>query len=134
MSVITRRTFLDGAAKGGLALGAGSLIAACGSSSPSSPGTTASTSTTGAAGTPKHGGTLTAGLTGGSSSDTLDPNSPVNNTDYARVANLYESLVWLNAAGTPVFRLAKEMTPNANARRRARWRGSRPGTSRSWTS
>ena len=39
-----------------------------------------------AAGTPKHGGTLHAGLTGGSSSDTADPNTIVNNTDYARAA------------------------------------------------
>jgi len=117
MSGITRRTFLDGAAKGGFVLGAGSLIAACGGSSSSggSSATSTSTSLSTSSGTPKHGGTLTAGLTGGSSSDTLDPNSPVNNTDYARVANLYESLVWLNAAGVPEFRLAKEMTPNAKA-------------------
>ncbi|HLH67386.1 MAG TPA: ABC transporter substrate-binding protein [Solirubrobacteraceae bacterium] len=117
MSLITRRSLLANAARGGLALGAGGLIAACGSSSSSSSSSSsgASSSAAAAAGTPKHGGTLRAGLTGGSSSDTLDPNAPVNNTDYARVANLYEGLVWMNAAGQPYFRLAEEMTPNKDA-------------------
>ena len=67
------------------------------------------------AGTPKHGGTLHAGLTGGSSSDTCDPNTIVNNTDYARAANLYEGLVWLNADALQYNRLAEEMTPNKDA-------------------
>jgi peptide/nickel transport system substrate-binding protein len=98
---------------GGLALGAGGLLTACGSSS-SSPSTTSAASSA-AAGTPKHGGTLHAGLTGGSSSDTLDPNSPVNNTDYARVANLYDSLVWLTSAAEVEYRLAESMVPNKDA-------------------
>ena len=68
-----------------------------------------------AAGTPKHGGTLHAGLTGGSSSDTLDPNHLVNNLDLARLTNLYEGLTWLNAQGQVYLRLAEEMTPNHNA-------------------
>jgi peptide/nickel transport system substrate-binding protein len=115
MSGITRRTFLDGAAKGGFVLGAGSLIAACGGSSSSGGGASSSTTTSTSMGTPKHGGTLTAGLTGGSSSDTLDPNSPVNNTDYARVANLYEGLTQINSQGIPQMQLAEEMTPNKDA-------------------
>ncbi|HXO06542.1 MAG TPA: ABC transporter substrate-binding protein [Solirubrobacteraceae bacterium] len=114
MNPITRRTLLGNTAVGGLALGAGGLLAACGSSSSSS-STSASASSRAAAGTPKHGGTLHAGLTGGSSSDTLDPNSPVNNTDYARVANLYDSLVWLTAGAQLEYRLAEQMVPNKDA-------------------
>ncbi len=109
MDSISRRELLSGAGKAGLALSAGGLIAACGSSS------TTSTRTTAVTGSPRHGGTLTAGLTGGSSSDTLDPNSPVNNTDYARVANLYDALVWQDAQAHPYLRVAEEITPNKDA-------------------
>jgi peptide/nickel transport system substrate-binding protein len=115
MSLITRRTLLENAAKGGMVLGAGGLIAACGSSSPSSHSSSSAGSSSAAAGTPKKGGTLHAGLTGGSSSDTADPNTIVNNTDYARAANLYESLVWLNADAQQYNRLAEEMSPNKDA-------------------
>jgi peptide/nickel transport system substrate-binding protein len=107
--LVTRRELLGGAARGGLALGAGGLIAACGSSSKSSSSAVARLVK------PRHGGVLTVGLTGGSSSDTLDPNSPVNNTDYARVANLYDALVWQDANARPYLRVAEEMTPNKDA-------------------
>jgi peptide/nickel transport system substrate-binding protein len=113
MSLITRRSLLETAAKGGLAVGAGGLIAACGSSSSKS--SAATTASTASAGTPKPGGILHAGLTGGSSSDTCDPNTIVNNTDYCRAANLYEGLLWLNADAQMYYRLAEEMTPNKNA-------------------
>ena len=106
--MITRRTLLENTARGSLALGAGGLISACGSSSSSS-------SSSDPTGTPKHGGTLHAGLIGGSSSDTVDPNNPVNVTDYARVANLYEALLWLDADAQQYNRLAEEMTPNKDA-------------------
>jgi peptide/nickel transport system substrate-binding protein len=108
---ITRRRLLEGAAKGGFALTGAGLIAACGSSSTKSKATSPSAST----GKPRYGGTLMAGLTGGSSSDTLDPNSPVNNLDYARVANLYDALVWQDAQARPYLRVAEEMTPNRDA-------------------
>jgi len=110
MRTVTRRELLSGAAKGGLALSAGGLIAACGGSSK-----TTSSHPLPSATKPRHGGTLTIGLTGGSSSDTLDPNSPVNNTDYARVANLYDALVWQDANARPYLRVAEEMTPNKDA-------------------
>jgi peptide/nickel transport system substrate-binding protein len=105
MSPITRRELLRGAAAGGVAVGAGGLLVACGGSTPGSATTTAT-------GPARHGGTLTAGLTGGSSSDTLDPNLPVTTTDYARLANLYDSLVWQNANAEPYLRVAEEITPN----------------------
>jgi peptide/nickel transport system substrate-binding protein len=114
MTLITRRKLLENAAKGGMALGAGGLIAACGSSSGSS-SASASASSSGSAGAPKHGGTLHVGMTGGSSSDTLDPNKLVNNTDYARQACLYDALAWINADGQPELRVAEEMTPNKDA-------------------
>ena len=115
MSLMSRRTLLENTAKGGVALGAGTLLASCGSSSSSSSTASAASHTSSSAGTPKHGGTLHAGLTGGSSSDTTDPNTIVNNTDYARAANLYEGLVWLNADAQQYNRLAEEMTPNKDA-------------------
>jgi len=114
MSLITRRKLLENAAKGGMALGAGGLIAACGSSSGTS-SANASADPSGAAGTPKHGGTLHVGMTGGSSSDTLDPNKMVNNCDYARVACVFDALAWMNADGKPELRVAEEMAPNKNA-------------------
>ncbi len=114
MSLITRRSLLENAAKGGLAVGAGGLIAACGSSSSKSSAATTGSSTA-SAGTPKPGGMLHAGLTGGSSSDTCDPNTIVNNTDYCRAANLYEGLVWTTADAQLYYRLAEEMTPNKDA-------------------
>ena len=114
MTPITRRRLLENAAKGGLVVGAGGLIAACGSSS-SSNSSAATTTSQASAGTPKHGGTLRAGLTGGSSSDTADPNTIVNNTDYARAALLYEALVWTNSQAQQYNRLAEEMTPNKDA-------------------
>src|SRR5215471_11657609 len=113
MSLMSRRTLLENSAKGGLALGTGGLIAACGSSSSSTKTTSATTS--GASGTPKHGGTIHAGVTGGSSSDTADPNLLVNNTDYARGQNLYDALVWLTPNARPYFRLAESMTPKKDA-------------------
>jgi peptide/nickel transport system substrate-binding protein len=112
MRPISRRTFLENTIKGGVALGAGGVIAACGSGSSS---TSAASSSTQAAGKPKHGGTLHAGLTGGSSADTNDPNFLLNNTDYARVQNIFDPLVWLTADARPYYRLAEEMTPNKDA-------------------
>ena len=112
MSLISRRTFLESTIKGGAVLGAGGVIAACGSSGSSSSAASSSSASTGA---PKHGGTLHAGVTGGSSSDTADPNLLVNNTDYARVQNIFDPLVWLTADAQVYYRLAEEMTPNKSA-------------------
>ena len=112
MSLISRRTLLKSTIKGGVALGAGGVIGACGSSGSSS---SAASSGSASAGAPKHGGTLHAGVTGGSSSDTADPNLLVNNTDYARVQNIFDPLVWLTADAQVYYRLAEEMTPNKSA-------------------
>ncbi len=68
-------------------------------------------SSTTAAGRPRRGGTLTVGITGGSSSDTLDPNKLETNPDYARTASLYDGMVWGNAKGQPYLRVAEEVSP-----------------------
>jgi peptide/nickel transport system substrate-binding protein len=53
-----------------------------------------------------------AGLTGGSSSDTLDPHQGLSNLDTARAQSLYEPLVQLSTATTAIqYVLATEMTP-----------------------
>ncbi len=113
MNPITRRTLLRDAAMGGLAVGSAGLLAACGSSSSNS---NSSANAGGApSGKPVRGGTLKVGITGGSSSDTLDPNAMVNNTDYARCACLYDTLAWLDKDGLPELRVAEEITPNKDA-------------------
>ena len=60
-----RRTFLRSAVLGGAVLAGGGLLEACSSST--------SPSTTPAAKGPKKGGDLRVGLTGGGSSDSLNP-------------------------------------------------------------
>ncbi len=103
---LSRRQFLGTA---GLVAG-GVAAAACGSSSGSSPSTTAAP-----AAKPKHGGTLLAGLSGGDSTDTLDAQNPYNNVDFARVRQLYNSLVEYDANVVPRLALADSITPNATA-------------------
>lgn len=119
MTGYTRREYLQTMAAGSLALGASGLIAACGGSSGSgastAPSTGASNAASAAAGTPKRGGTLTVGFTGGGSGDTVDPLSPVANVDYARVVNLYDPLAIITPDGRAQLSAAKEITPNANA-------------------
>lgn len=64
---------------------------------------------------PRRGGTITLASTGGGSSDTLDANNCVLNTDYARAYQLYESLMEMDLAGVIKPALAEELTPNADA-------------------
>ncbi|HET9071693.1 MAG TPA: ABC transporter substrate-binding protein [Acidimicrobiales bacterium] len=115
---VSRRTFLRGVSAGAAALGAGVLLDACGSAKATSPasgpsGSTASGTATTAA--PKRGGRLTAGLTGGSSSDTLDAQQGVNNVDFSRLLQLYNPLVAYNSQVQPTLALAEEFTPNSTA-------------------
>ncbi|MHB1929630.1 MAG: ABC transporter substrate-binding protein, partial [Acidimicrobiales bacterium] len=121
-----RRQFLRQVAGGAAAVGAGGILAACGSSSPTSSNTgkttgSASNSGTGssssgtAAGTPKKGGTLTLASSGGSSSDTIDGNTATNNVDFARTPQLYDTLMETDANFNPELHLAEEVTPNADA-------------------
>ena len=108
--LLTRRAALRQAASGTLAVAAAGSIAACGSSSPAS-----SRTSTGPVGTPRRGGVLTVGMTGGGSSDTLSSFNALTTPDYARAVQLYEPLVRMNAQGQPELALAKDLTPNHDA-------------------
>ncbi|HET8979496.1 MAG TPA: ABC transporter substrate-binding protein [Solirubrobacteraceae bacterium] len=91
---LTRRQVLRGAMTGGAMLSAGALIAACGGSS--NGGNTAATSApagSGAStGTPKAGGVISVGATGGGAKDTIDAHLPTADTDIMRCWNLYEPI------------------------------------------
>jgi peptide/nickel transport system substrate-binding protein len=110
---VSRRDFLKtgltlGAAGAGGLLGGG-LLSGCGT------GNTIKPFTTSTAGKPRMGGQLRAGLTGGSTADTLDPLNPITNVDFSRINNLYEPLVGLTPGAQPVNVLAEELTSNAKA-------------------
>ncbi len=64
---------------------------------------------------PVRGGTLTVGVAGGGSTDTLDAHSPANEADIARVFALNESLAGYDANHKIVMKLAKAISSNANA-------------------
>jgi len=84
-----RRQFLAGLAGTAVTASAGGLLAACGSASPAA--------VTPPRPRPRRGGNLRVGLTGGSSSDTLDPHQGLNYLDTARAVALYDTLVRLGA-------------------------------------
>jgi peptide/nickel transport system substrate-binding protein len=95
-----RRQFLAGLA----ATSASGVLAACGS-------TGASPRVTPASQRGRYGGNLRVGLTGGSSSDTLDPHQGLNYLDTARAQSLYEPLVQLDPDAGITYVLASEITP-----------------------
>lgn len=105
----SRRQFLSAGAAGAALLGAGGLLAACGSSSP-----VAKTGTT-TVSKPKRGGTLRVGLTGGTSADTVDPLFELSNLDFARCYALYDCLVTFDRQANTKLALASELTPNSDA-------------------
>jgi peptide/nickel transport system substrate-binding protein len=99
-----RRQFLAGLAAATAAVGAGGLLAACGSSAPAA-------RPAGPGPRKRYGGNLKAGLTGGSASDTLDPHQGLSYLDTARASTLYEPLVALSADARLEYVLAEEITP-----------------------
>lgn len=115
---ITRRALLKAGLAGGALLGAGGVLSACGSSNPrtssSSTGSSPSPSTSSSA-APRRGGRLRVGLTGGSSSDTVDAQLLTNFLDQARLLSLYDAPVMLDNNAQLKLALAEELTPNANA-------------------
>jgi peptide/nickel transport system substrate-binding protein len=106
----SRRRFLTTAALGLTAAGLAVPLSACAGSASKT-----SSNPSGSAGTPKRGGTLRFGGSGGASTDTLDAHNPLTNTDNARVPMLYDPLVRLNNAGLTEMVLATSITPNATA-------------------
>ena len=111
-SALGRRDFLRTVAATGALTGAGGLLAACSSGSGGSAGSSPSV-TPGGPKKGKRGGDLKVGLTGGSSSDTLDPHKGLTYLDTARAQALYEPLVAARRA-TPrsSYVLAEEITPH----------------------
>lgn len=107
---LSRRRFLQGALGGAAAIGLGSIAAGCGSGSGS-----AAPTTSGSTGKAKRGGSLNAGLSGGSSSDTLDAQAGVNYVDIARCWQLYDALYEFDDNARPRLALAEEVTPNKDA-------------------
>jgi peptide/nickel transport system substrate-binding protein len=110
-SVLGRRDFLRYSGMGAAVLGGAAALTACGSSA--TPSATSSAPASG--GKPKMGGTLHAGLTGGTGSDTLDAAQGVNNVDFARIISLYDPLIGFDLNAQNQLRLAESITPNADA-------------------
>jgi len=101
-----RRKFLWSAAAGLVVVGAGASLVGCagggGGGQPQQ----------GPAGEPKRGGTLRLGGQGGASTDTLDGQNQLTNTDYVRSLQLFDGLVRLDDKAQPQLSLAKSITPN----------------------
>jgi len=85
---LTRRQVLHGAAAAGVVLGTGGTLLDCGGGSDGD----GETSTTDAQATPRRGGKLLVGATGGGAEDTLDAHTPTGDPDAMRVFQLYEPL------------------------------------------
>jgi peptide/nickel transport system substrate-binding protein len=89
----------------GAAVGAGGLLAACGSSG--SPATSPKVKST----APKRGGNLIVGLSGSSGADTLDPHKGLTYLDTARAQSLYQPLLQLSTAASIEYVLAESIEP-----------------------
>ena len=71
---------------------------------------------TSAISTLKTGGTLNAGIVGGSAKDTLDAHSPVTHPDIARIIQLYSGLATHDAESKVEMDLADTITPSSDAK------------------
>jgi peptide/nickel transport system substrate-binding protein len=105
--VISRRGLLQGLCAGAALLPAATALAGCSGSTQSKQGLGQAKA--------RRGGTLTAALTGGGSTDTISPYDPESTVDAARMYQLYSLLVTLDNNANVVLQLAEEITPNANA-------------------
>jgi peptide/nickel transport system substrate-binding protein len=103
-AALERRQFLRGIAATGAVAGAGGLLAACSSGSGSSTGSQPG----GSGGSPKRGGNLKVGLTGGGPSDTVDPHKGLTYTDSSRLQSLYSPLVQYDANAGLQYMLAEQ--------------------------
>lgn len=117
---LTRRRLLQASAGGALGVGLAGLLAACGSSAASSPIVTSGASPvpggSGATPSPRKGGTLRVGASGGAASDTLDAQNLILNTDFCRGAQLYDRLVrYDDKTGKSNLDMADSITPNSDA-------------------
>jgi peptide/nickel transport system substrate-binding protein len=107
---LTRRRLLSAGAKGAFALGAGSLLAACGAS-----GSSSHTTSLGGA-KPVRGGTLTIGMITGGTAETLVPGSALVYDDIMRANQIYDYLFFAgDDIKSLVPTLATSAEPNADA-------------------
>lgn len=97
---LSRRQVLQAAAGTGLVLGAGGILAACGSDGGSSGS---------GGGTPTKGGNLRVGLTGGGNTETLDPFVPLLAPDILRGAMLYSYVGEFNGEYEPTGLMAESV-------------------------
>jgi peptide/nickel transport system substrate-binding protein len=109
----SRRDLLRFGAVSGAAVGAGALLSACGGSS--SAGSAPAAAPSAAVGTPKRGGTLRIGMSGGDTIDGINPLLPGLPTDYGRIPQIYEPLISWDDNLRPIPYLAESMTSNADA-------------------
>ena len=103
-----RREFLRGMAVTGAVAGAGSSLSGCGG------GGSGSGAVNQASRSLRRGGNLQLGLTGGSSSDTLDPHKSLTYLDTSRLQSLYQPLAQLNAQAQVEYVLAESITPHGS--------------------
>jgi peptide/nickel transport system substrate-binding protein len=117
-SDLTRRQLMTYGGQGLAILGAGSLLAACGSSTSSSGSTTAGGTTSVGGGKPVKGGKINIGMITGGSAETVDPGIAVSYSDQLRVAQLYDFL-FQSGPGDEFHklepRLATSAEPNKDA-------------------
>lgn len=109
-SGIERRTIIRSALIGGVSLGAGGLLSACSGSH--------SSSAQKSPGAKKKGGALRVGLTGGSSSDTLNPFlAGITAIGTARAQQLYQPLVQLGSDAQVEYVLATQIATKGSSSR-----------------
>jgi peptide/nickel transport system substrate-binding protein len=134
---LTRRRLLTYGGQGLALVGAGSLLAACGSGGGQSATATGGSTSLGG-GKPVQGGRLTVGMISGGSTETIDPATAVTFTDILREYQLYDYL--FQPGKGPDFhtvepRLATSAEPNQDAtvwtiklRQGVTWHDGRPFT------
>jgi peptide/nickel transport system substrate-binding protein len=115
----TRRQVLRGALAGAGALGAGGLLAACAGVQPGTGAIKGSPPTGGAK--LSHGGSMSVGATGGSSTDTLDAHIPVTDPDIMRNWNMYEALAVRSPDFKSIEYLVAESIEPAHAGNAGSW-------------
>jgi len=103
---LSRRELLGRGAAAAGALGVASLLAACG-------GGSSTAATVGQK--PKRGGIVRLGMSGGGSSDTLDPIQVVSNMDYYRSAALFDNVYYPDTDFVIQPQLCEPAEPNADA-------------------
>jgi peptide/nickel transport system substrate-binding protein len=106
---VTRRELLYGAAAtGALAFAGSSLLGACGKGSPAP-------STSSGSAAVRRGGSLTIGMDGGSSTDTLDPERTATDADISRTIQLCDTLLIFNPQYQREYALAEEVEASPDA-------------------